>query len=118
MILFSKRLKEKRKEMGFTQKQLGEIVGVTKVSICCYENGTRTPTLDTLVDLANALQVDLAYLLGCEYFVVSEDDQHSAINLARDEIELIKELRMHIKLYEKFLEDPKRVMDYIEKKMR
>lgn len=43
MILFSKRLKEKRKEMGFTQKQLGDMIGVTKVSICCYENGTRTP---------------------------------------------------------------------------
>ena len=63
MILFAKRLKEKRKEMGFTQKQLGEMIGVTKVSICCYENGTRTPTLDTLIDFKNktcALAVALA----------------------------------------------------------
>lgn len=118
MILFSKRLKEKRKEMGFTQKQLGEMVGVTKVSICCYENGTRTPTLDTLIDLANALQVELTYLLGVDYFVVAEDNPHCAINLAQNEIELIRELRMHIKLYEKLLEDPKRTMDYIEKKIR
>jgi transcriptional regulator with XRE-family HTH domain len=118
MILFSKRLKEKRKELGFTQKQLGEMVGVTKVSICCYESGTRTPTLDTLVDLANALQVELTYLLGADYFVVAEDNPHSAINLAQNEIELIRELRMHIKLYERFLEDPKRTMDYIEKKLR
>ena len=117
MILFSKRLKEKRKEMGFTQKQLGEMVGVTKVSICCYENGTRTPTLDTLIDLANALQVELTYLLGIDDFVVAENDSCCAINIARDEIELIRELRMHIKLYEKLLEDPKRVMDYIEKKI-
>lgn len=118
MFLFSKRLKEKRKEMGFTQKQLGEMVGVTKVSICCYENGTRTPTLDTLVDLSNALQVELTYLLGVDCFVVAEDEPHSAINLAKDEIELIKELRMHIKLYEKLLEDPKRTMDYFEKRIR
>ena len=118
MILFSKRLKEKRKELGFTQKQLGEKVGVTKVSICCYENGTRTPTLDTLVDLAHALQVELPYLLGVGYFVVAEDEPHCTINLARDEIELIRELRMHIKLYEQLLEDPKRTMDYIEKKLR
>lgn len=118
MILFSKRLKEKRKEMGFTQKQLGEMVGVTKVSICCYENGTRTPTLDTLIDLANALQVELTYLLGVDYFVVAEDNPHAAINLSQNEIELIRELRMHIKLYERLLEDPKRAMDYIEKKIR
>lgn len=117
MVLFSKRLKEQRKEMGFTQKQLGEMVGVTKVSICCYENGTRTPTLDTLIDLANALQVELTYLLGIDDFVVAENDSRCAINIARDEIELIRELRMHIKLYEKLLEDPKRVMDYIEKKI-
>ena len=44
MFLFSKRLKELRKRNGFTQQQLGSMVGVTKVSICSYENGTRTPT--------------------------------------------------------------------------
>lgn len=118
MILFSKRLKELRKEMGFTQKQLGEKVGVTKVSICCYENGTRTPTLETLVDLANTLNTELTYLLGMEYFVVAEDDEHNAISMAKNEIEIIRELRMHIKLYERFLDDPKRTMDYIEKKLR
>lgn len=117
MILFSKRLKEQRKAMGFTQKQLGEMIGVTKVSICCYENGTRTPTLDTLIDLANVLQVELTYLLGTDYFVVAEDNVNNAINMASNEIELIRELRMHIKLYEKLLENPKRVMDYIEKKL-
>ena len=118
MVLFSKRLKELRKKKGFTQEQLGKMIGVTKVSICCYENGTRTPTLDTLIDLANCLGVELPYLLGNEYFSVAEDDSNVGINLAKDEIELIKELRMHVKLYEKLLEDPKRTIDYFEKKMR
>ncbi len=117
MILFSKRLKELRKKAGFTQKELGAKVGVTKVSICCYENGTRTPTLDTLIDLANALEVELSYLMGVDYFVVAEDDKHCSINVAKDEIELIRELRMHIKLYERLLEDPKRTMEHIEKKI-
>lgn len=118
MVLFSTRLKELRKEVGLTQKQLVEMVGVTKVSICCYENGTRTPTLDTLIDLANSLGVDLAYLLGVDTFMVAEDDMKCSINLAKDEIELIRELRMHIKLYEKLITDPKRTIEYIEKKMR
>ncbi|MBQ6875301.1 MAG: helix-turn-helix transcriptional regulator [Lachnospiraceae bacterium] len=118
MFLFSKRLKELRKKNGFTQQQLGDMVGVTKVSICCYENGTRTPTLDTLVDLANCLNIDLPYFLGAEYFAIAEDDSKCTINMAKDEIELIRELRMHTKLYEKLLEDPKRTMDYFEKKMR
>lgn len=118
MFLFSKRLKELRKKNGFTQQQLGNMIGVTKVSICCYENGTRTPTLDTLVDLANCLNVDIPYFLGVEYFAIAEDDERCTINLAKDEIELIRELRMHTKLYEKLLEDPKRTMDYFEKRMR
>ena len=118
MFLFSKRLKELRKKNGFTQQQLGDMIGVTKVSICCYENGTRTPTLDTLVDLANCLKVDLPYFLGCGYFAVAEEDGSVAINIAKDEIELIRELRMHTKLYEKLLDDPKRTMDYFEKRIR
>lgn len=118
MILFCKRLKELRKKAGFTQQQLGNMIGVTKVSICCYENGTRTPTLDTLIDIANCLNVELAYLLGADYFAVAEDDDSCSINIAKDEIELIRELRMHIDLYKKLLEDPKRTMDYLEKKIR
>ena len=50
-MLLSKRLKELRINSGLTQRELGERVNVTKVSICCYENGTRTPTLDTLIVL-------------------------------------------------------------------
>lgn len=118
MILFSKRLKELRKKHGLTQEELGKLIGVTKVSICCYENGTRTPTLDTMIDLANCLNTDLIYLLGNEYFVVAEDDDNVGINIAKNEIDLIKELRMHVKLYEKLLEDPKRTIEYFEKKLR
>lgn len=117
MLLFSKRLKTLRKDAGLTQKELGAKVGVTKVSICCYENGTRTPTLDTLIDLANSLNVDISYFLGSDYFVVAEDDNRIGINLAKDEIELIRELRMHIKLYEKLLDDPKRTLELIERRI-
>ena len=118
MLIFSKRLKELRKKANITQQQLGNLVGVTKVSICCYENGTRTPTLETLIDLANNLNTDIMYLLGTEKYVIAEDDKSCSINLAKSEIDLIKELRMHAKLYEKMIEDPKRVLDYYENKLR
>ena len=58
MLLFGKRLKELRLAAGLTQQQLGDMINVTKVSICCYEKGTSTPTLDTLIDLANTFHVD------------------------------------------------------------
>ena len=103
MVVFSKRLKELRKAAGLTQQQLGNMVGVTKVSVCCYENGTRTPTLDTLIDLADSLNTSLVYLLGADSLAVNESNKEMKVNMAKDEIELVKELRRHIKLYEKLL---------------
>ncbi len=118
MYVFGKRLKEIRKKAHITQQQLGDMVGVTKVSICCYENGTRTPTLETLIDLADSLNVHLNYLLGIDALAIDEDDKNNTLNVAKDEMELIKELRKHIKLYEKMMDDPKRTMDYFEQRIR
>ena len=118
MFVFGKRLKEIRKKSGITQQQLGDMVGVTKVSICCYENGTRTPTLETLIDLADSLNVHLNYLLGVDALAIDEENKNNTLNLAKDEINLIKELRKHMKLYEKMLDDPKRTMDYFEQRIR
>ena len=92
MFVFGKRLKELRKQANLTQQELGKMVGVTKVSICCYESGTRTPTLDTLKDLADSLNVPLTYLLATDTFAVSENDKTSTINLAKEEIEILSPL--------------------------
>jgi transcriptional regulator with XRE-family HTH domain len=59
-------LKQLRKEKGLKQKELGDLVHVTKVSICCYEKGTRTPNLDTFVELLNVFNVSADYLLNRE----------------------------------------------------
>lgn len=118
MLLFSKRLKEIRKQAGLTQQQLGDLIGVTKVSVCCYEKGTRTPTLETLVDLANVLNVEFTYLLGNDGYAVAEDDVEYGMNLAKDEMNLIKVLRAHRELYDKLVSDPERVIKLIEQKIR
>ena len=118
MLVFGKRLRELRKEKGLTQQQLGDIVGVTKVSICCYENGTRTPTLETLVDLADALNTKITSLLAIDYFAVAEEDETKTLNVARDEIEIIRHMRNYSKIYEMMLNEPKRTLDYINQKIR
>ena len=63
-MLLSKRLKELRLKNNMTQRELGEKVNVTKVSICCYESGTRCPTLDTLTKIGEVLGVSVSYLMG------------------------------------------------------
>ncbi len=58
------RLKTLRKEKNLTQEQLAKIIHVGKVSVCCYEKEVRTPSIDTLIDLANIFNVSLDYLVG------------------------------------------------------
>lgn len=38
--------------------------------------------------------------------------------MSKEEIELIKELRKHIDIYVKLIENPKRTLELIEKKVR
>ncbi|MDD6224485.1 MAG: helix-turn-helix transcriptional regulator [bacterium] len=118
MFLFGKRLREVRKRQSLTQQELADRIGVTKTSISCYESGTRTPTLETLIDLANELNVEITYFLGAEEYHIASNDYQFGINLARDEITLIKEFRKHISLYERLLDNPKRMIEFIERKIR
>lgn len=73
-MLLGKRIKEQRKKMNLTQEELGNLINVTKVSICCYENGTRTPTLETLKVLSETFHVDINYLLGNDSYEVAENN--------------------------------------------
>lgn len=118
MLVFGRKLKELRISRGLTQTELGVMVGVTKVSICCYEKGTRTPTLETLIDLADALGVKIMELLATDYYAVAEDDETKTLNISGSEIEMLRLIRMHPKLYERLLDEPKRTLDYLENKLR
>ncbi len=117
MLMFGTRLKELRIQKGLTQQQLGDLVGVTKVSICCYEKGRRTPTMDTMIDIATVLNVDYGYFLGRDDFAVTEDKSGYGVTMAREEIDFILELRKNVPLHEKIVKDPKRYVDLIAKKL-
>ena len=78
-MLLAKRIKELRKEKNLTQEDLGKLINVTKVSICCYENGTRIPTLETIVALADIFEVSLDNLLGREIEVVAKKKKNKNV---------------------------------------
>lgn len=63
---FGQRLKELRKDNRMTQEELGKIINVSKVSISGYENGTRSPDRETLVNIADYFNVSVDYLLDRE----------------------------------------------------
>ena len=116
--MFAKRIREIRMKRDFTQEELGNLVGVSKASICGYEKGTRTPTLDTLMELADVLSVNFSYLLGNESYVVAEGDEEYGINIAKEELELIKKLRNYPNIYNRLIEDFDRNIKIIEHKIK
>lgn len=58
---FAARLKARRKELGLTQQAIYEKTGIAISYISNLEKGGVNPSLDIMVSLARALDVDLTY---------------------------------------------------------
>jgi transcriptional regulator with XRE-family HTH domain len=61
---FSARLTELREARGLSLSQVGDVVGISKVSIFRLEKGRNYPQANTLVALADYFDVSLDYLVG------------------------------------------------------
>ncbi len=61
---FKENLKAIRVDRGMTQKSLGASLGVTPVTIGNWERGTRQPSFNLLIRLAEALRTSTDELLG------------------------------------------------------
>ncbi|WP_028263391.1 helix-turn-helix transcriptional regulator [Atopobium fossor] len=51
----NERLKEARKQAGFSQAQLAKAVGVTRQTICFIESGSYNPTLNLCMNICKTL---------------------------------------------------------------
>lgn len=60
------RLKEKRGEIGLTQAELAEKVGVTRKTVNTVENGVFTPSATLAIKLAQALGLSVEELFWIE----------------------------------------------------
>ena len=63
-ILFTKRLRDRRAELGMTQKSLAILIDAHQPYIVDLEKGRKHPTLDTLAKLSEALTVPPDYFLN------------------------------------------------------
>ena len=115
--MIGKRLKDLRLEKGLSQQELGNMVDVTKVSICGYENGTRMPTVENLIRLADALETTTDYILGKEMKVVNVENKSYIGSISYEDVNFIMELRHYPNLYNKLLKDVKRSASIMNKKL-
>ena len=50
-------IREKREELGMSQKELAEKTGITQSFLCDIEQGRSKPSIDVAIKLADALGV-------------------------------------------------------------
>lgn len=115
-MILGYRLRELRKENKMSQEDLGKLLGVTKVSISGYENGTRIPSLEILNGMLDVFGVSADFLLGRELNVVCEEDSTFTVTLSTSDIEIIREIRSNPALFNDIASNPKRFFTTINKK--
>ncbi len=77
MALINKNLKFLRTELGLTQKQLAEKLGLKQAAIGAYEEERSTPPLVSLLDIAKIFKVNIDMLVSHDLSRVSEKDRKS-----------------------------------------
>lgn len=62
--MFGDVLKQLRMESHLTQKELGNILGISESTVGMYERNKREPDFETLEAIADYFNVDMDYLTG------------------------------------------------------
>lgn len=68
---FRYRLPKLRELRDLSQTDLAERAGMMPAAISQFENGSRTPSFESVVKLANALDISADYLIGRNYEPIS-----------------------------------------------
>ncbi len=64
MSIFGERLRELRKQAGFSQSELAVKLKISKSSVNMYERGEREPGFEIMEAIADLFNVDMDYLYG------------------------------------------------------
>lgn len=90
---FGSRLKQKRKEKGLKQSELGKLLGVTGSAIGNYENDFSSPKADILYKVFDVLHCDANFLFQDEMKNSPDPAQTESEELTNAEKHLIDNLR-------------------------
>lgn len=80
-------IQKTRKEKGFTQKQLADLIGMSDKTISKWETGNGLPELSVLKPLCDALSINVNELLSGEKLPLHEYSEKAEANM----MELLKE---------------------------
>lgn len=84
------RIAHKRRELGLSQEQLGQEMGVSRQSIYKWESDAALPEIDKLIALSRRFGVSVGWLLGEESR--ETETQEAADSLTEEQMRLIQQL--------------------------
>lgn len=93
-------LSELRHEMGLTQEQLGEKIGVTNKTVSRWETGTYMPPIESLEALSNVLGVSINEIIAGERLTPEEyvkKAEENIVNAWHDSSFTLKERQEYFK---------------------
>lgn len=117
-MVIGERLKQARTAKGWSQQALGDLIGVSKVSICGYEIGTRTPSMDVLIRLSETLGISIDHIIGNDIKAINENGDPYTMNIAKEDMAILTELKNNRLLYNRLCSDPKRTIQLINRKLK
>ena len=88
-IMFSKNLKTLRKQKGFSQEELASRLHVVRQTISKWEKNLSVPDADTLIRLAEILEVSVSELLGSK--IENENENGNVTNDVAEQLSRINE---------------------------
>lgn len=97
-----KRIRKYRQELGMSQKQLAEQIGVSNGRVSNWEQGLNRPDADMLAEICQALEVSPSLLLGVK---LSNDElsdvERKIVRAYREKRDLQKAVKILLGICEK-----------------
>lgn len=95
---FSEQLKKARLNIGYTQQQVADLMGITKSTYCGYETGKRQPDVSKIKQLASILNTSGDILLETGFDTQKKEPSSNKEGsqeyvLSDEELKLIQEFR-------------------------
>lgn len=87
MDSFAINLKRERQKKNLSQEELGNLIGVTGVTIMRYEKGAREPKIETIKSIANALKIPVANLIDLNSPIITKATRRFVSGKYPEEIE-------------------------------
>lgn len=77
------RIKKLREDLGLTQEEFGERLGVTRQAIYQIEKGLRTPGIKFIVKASEVFNVPISYFLDEESLVITRDEKYYLFSIIK-----------------------------------